>query len=86
MEIGKRYFFKTLSHYYLGELVHQTAVHAVIKDASEVYETGALAEFFGKGKVKICERVPDGWMVPLSGTCIGPWLHDLPKEAILSNQ
>lgn len=82
MDNGKKYVFKTLAHYYLGELVSTTPTHAIIKNASEVYETGLLDDFYGKGKVKACERVPDGWMVPLSGTCIGPWLHDLPTTAI----
>jgi hypothetical protein len=81
MEPGKRYFFKTITHHYLGELVSFTATHATIKNASEVYETGPLDDFYGKGEVKACERVPDGWMVPLAGTCIGPWTHDLPKKA-----
>lgn len=82
MEIGKRYFFKTLSHFYLGEVVSLSPTHATLRNASEVYETGPLADFYGKGKVKACERVPDGWMVPLSSTCIAPWAHELPTKAV----
>ena len=82
MEIGKTYFFKTVTHHYLGTVVHVGITHVTLKDASEVYETGPLVDFYGSGKVKYCERVPDGWMVPLNGTCVGPWAHDLPKKAI----
>jgi hypothetical protein len=79
---GKKYFFKTFSHHYLGELVATHATHFEIKHASEVYETGPLDEFYGKGIVKAAERVPDGWLVPIAGTAIGPWTHALPKKAV----
>lgn len=89
MEIGKCYFFKTLGHYYLGRLVSRDHTHAVIDDGSEVFETGPLDTFFGKGQPKMSERVPNGWMVPLSGANVGPWTtldnkkeHDLPDKAV----
>ncbi len=78
---GKQYFFKTVTHHYLGEVVDTDLTHVTLKNASEVYETGPLVDFYA-GKVKMCERVPDGWMVPVNGACVGPWPHDLPKKAI----
>lgn len=81
VEIGKVYFFKTLTHHYLGRVTHVTHSHATLNDASEVYETGPLIDFYA-GKVKLCERVPDGWQVPLGSTCVGPWPHKLPIKAI----
>lgn len=81
IEIGKTYFFKTVTHHYLGRVVALSHAHATLEDASEVYETGPLADFYA-GKVKMSERVPDGWMVPIGGACIGPWSSKLPTKAI----
>jgi hypothetical protein len=83
---GKAYFFKTFAHYYLGRVRSLTPTHAIIDEASEVYETGPLSTFFGEGKPKFCERLPDGWAVPLGQTAFGEWGHKLPSRAIgLSN-
>lgn len=82
LTIGRKYFFKTLGHHYLGEVVAQNVTHAILKNASEVYDTGPLDSFYGKGVIKYSERVPDGWMVPLQGVCIGPWEHALPEQAV----
>ena len=79
---GKAYFFKTFSHYYLGRVRHATPTHVVLDEASEVYDTGPLATFFGEGKPKRCERLPDGWSVPLGATAFGPWDHKLPTKKV----
>jgi hypothetical protein len=81
LEIGKTYLFKTIAHYYLGRVTAVTPTHATLEDASEVYETGPLSEFFA-GKVKTAERVPDGSMVMLNCPLIAPWPHKLPMKAV----
>lgn len=82
LQVNSIYFFKTVAHYYLGRVVNLTPTHAFLVDASEVYATGALASFYGEGKVKACERLPDNWAVPLAGTAFGEWNHELPTRAI----
>lgn len=80
---GASYFFKTFAHYYLGRVTLITPTHVVLENASEVYETGPLASFFGAGVIKYVEILPDGWTVPLSGSAWGPWAHALPDAAII---
>lgn len=82
LQVGKAYVIKTVTHYYMGTVIHWTPSFVVLKDASEIYETGPLADFFDKGTIKYCECLPDEWCVPTGViTGWGPWPHELPKKA-----
>jgi hypothetical protein len=78
--VGKAYYIKTLSHYYIGRVTSCTPTHATMSECSEIDETGPYSTFFGTGKPKISERVPDGAQVPLNGSTVHVWANFDGKE------
>jgi hypothetical protein len=82
LEIGKSYSFKTVTFYYIGTVVKLYPTHAVIDDATEVYDTGPNASYYA-GHIKAHERVPNGTMVPLAGVLIVPYNHIVTNEGHL---
>lgn len=66
LKIGNRYSFKTMTFYYKGTVTALFPTHAVIANATEVFETGPNDDYY-RGQTKHEEPIPDGTMVPYGG-------------------
>jgi hypothetical protein len=85
--IGEKYFFRTLTFYYIGILSKADPRKYVISDACCVFDTGDFEEALCKGNLEKVKRypkkMPDGSLFPVFlnrsiVVDISPWIHDLP--------
>lgn len=82
---GRKLFIRTVTHYFLGEVVSSTEHELVLKDASWLVSTGRRdSEFLLQGPNSETEIEPyPGELIVLRGVIVNmsDWLHELPKEA-----
>ena len=76
IEVGKRYLFKTVTHYYAGRVRSKTLTDVVLTDRPEiVFRTGSWPECAMTGNWERSQDLPDGWIVSLAavvsaGPCV----------------
>lgn len=58
--VGQLYFIRTVTMYYVGELVSVDEHEVVLRDAAWVADTGRFNEALRTGRVSECEPFPDG--------------------------
>jgi hypothetical protein len=58
--IGSRYFIRTVTMYYVGELVAIDDHEVTLRDAAWVADTGRFSDALRTGNVSECEPFPDG--------------------------
>src|SRR5512147_1646426 len=58
--VGKMYFIRTVTMYYVGELVSVDDHEVVLRDAAWVADTGRFNEALRTGNISECEPFPDG--------------------------
>lgn len=82
---GRKFFIRTVTHYFLGEVVSSSESELVLKDASWVCSTGQRdSEFLAKGLCKDSEIEPFvGELIIGRGAIVNmsDWIHPLPKVA-----
>jgi hypothetical protein len=80
---GNKYFIRTVTHYYTGELVEMTDRFLVLKHAAWIADTGRFADALTNGEFAEVEPYPDGVQVLISmGAVVDicDWSHPLPRE------
>ncbi len=83
LEIGKSYFVRTISLYYVGRLVELSDKELLFDDASWVASTGRFGEALTSGDLSEIERYPDKVIVNRSMVVdSSEWLHELPKVSV----
>ena len=81
LEIGKKYFIRTVTHYYTGKLISITDSDFVLEDAAWIADTGRFYEALKTGKLNEVEPFLDNAIVFRGGIVDAcEWPHDLPKE------
>jgi hypothetical protein len=83
LKTGNKYFIRTVTHYYTGELVEMTDRFLVLKDAAWIADTGRFADALKKGSFTEVEPYPDGVLVLiLMGAVVDmcDWSHPLPRD------
>ncbi len=60
MQVGKIYFIRTVTHYFVGELVWVGEKEFVLKDVSWIADTGRFSEFVAEKTVNEVEPFPIG--------------------------
>jgi hypothetical protein len=80
-EIGKAYFFRTVTHHDLGRVVAVYPTEIVIEDASWIADDGRFGEALASGKLNEIEPFPAGPVVIGRGSIIDAalWPHALPR-------
>jgi len=79
---GKKYFIRTVTHYFTGTVVDITDKELVIVDACWIADTGRYSEALSKGEFAEMEPYPDGLRVILNRESFidaSEWHHDLPR-------
>lgn len=81
--IGKNYFVRTVTHYYVGRLVAVHAQELVIENASWIADTGRFHVALQDGIFDEIEPYPIGQVVIGRGSIIDASLYtgELPQEA-----
>lgn len=79
-EIGKAYFFRTVTYHLVGEVVRQEGNFIELKDASWVADSGRFSDAIKKGTLDEVEPVGTAYINMDSVTDAFPWEHPLPKE------
>jgi len=82
-EPGKCYFFQTVTAYYTGRLIRETASDYFVNEAAWIPDTGRYSDFMRTGIPSECEpfpatmevRIPKGGMIE---SCA--WPYPLPRE------
>ena len=79
-EIGKKYLIRTVTFYFIGELVAVTDTDLVLNDVCWIADTGKLSTALERGSVSEAERLPDNHIVGRGGLIdASVWAHDTPK-------
>jgi hypothetical protein len=78
---GNKVIIRTVTTYWIGEVVEIDGEWVELKDASWVMDTGKWAECVKTGSIDTHQREDAPWkIVNLSAAVdISPWMHDLPK-------
>lgn len=71
----KKVFIRTVTHYFLGELVKQTPTEMVLKNASWIADTGRYAQFLSGDSVNEVEPYPDACEVHVNVGAIIDWIE-----------
>lgn len=82
-EVGKKYFIRTVTHHYVGELVQVTEQELVLVKASWIPDDGRFHEAFIKGDFKEIEPYPadNRVMIGRGAICDATeWKHALPTQ------
>jgi hypothetical protein len=79
---GKWYLVQTITWYWCGEFVEWSDGFAMLRLATQIPDTGRLADAFRSGQFAEVEPLPDGVpvMIPREViTAVIPWNHPLPR-------
>jgi hypothetical protein len=80
-EVGKSYFFRTVTYHYLGQVAQLTDTDIVLINASWVADSGRWSEALKTGKLSEVEPYPDPVIIQRAAVVDATiWRHDLPKE------
>ena len=71
----KKVFIRTVTHYFLGELVNQTPSEMVLRNAAWIADTGRYAQFLSGESVNEVEPYPDGVEVHVNAGAIVDWIE-----------
>ena len=81
IEVGKTYFFQTVTHNYVGMVEASSPAFVRCSELAAVFETGPYSDFF-QGRPKICEPCAPG-LIPIGAlTYVGDWPWPIPTKAI----
>lgn len=77
----KAIFIRTVTHYYTGRLVDQTATEFVLDEAAWIADTGRFSEFLRTGEPSEVEPYP-GRVTVNRGAIVDwcDWPHALPRK------
>jgi len=80
-EIGKSYFFRTVTHHDVGRVVAVYSDIVVLEDAAWVADDGRFSEALATGKLNEVEPFPPGRVFVGRGSIIdcAEWPHSLPR-------
>jgi hypothetical protein len=82
LEVGKNYFVRTVTDYWLGELVSVDGPYTLtLRKASWVADSGRLHVFMREGQAPNMEIEPVG-VVSCQWVAVLPWPHRLLTEAV----
>lgn len=80
-EVGKKYFFRTVTYHLTGEVKEIRGKFLVLKDAAWIADSGRFNEAINKGELNEIEPVEvETYLNTDSITDAFVWKHDLPKE------
>jgi len=80
---GDKVFIRSVTNYYTGRVLRETATDIYLTDAAWIPSTGRFAAFLASGEPDECEPYPDGLVVrvPKGGIVDAcEWRHDLPRK------
>jgi hypothetical protein len=82
LEIGRKYFIRTLSYHYVGLLIGLTDTRLVLEQASWVADSGRFGEALKSGGLDEVECYPTQVFIN-RGVVVdeSEWVHDLPTES-----
>lgn len=81
VEIGEKYFVRTVTHYVVGKLEEISGGFLVFSSASWIADTGRFTNFLTTGEASEVEPVPGLYRVAIGSVVdIFDWQHDLPKK------
>jgi len=78
---GNKYFIRTVTNFYVGELVREEEDLVILRKAAWIADTGRFADFLKSGNANEVEPYPDliEVMIPKSGIIdSNQWQHTLP--------
>jgi len=81
--VGEKIFIRTVTFYYIGELVHIDPEHFVLKNASWIAETGRFSEVMKGGDFSEVEPYPEEFeVIVFRGAVVDctKWPHSLPSK------
>ncbi len=77
-KVGDKVFIRTVTLYYLGEIVAMDDKWISLGTASWVADTGRFHQFLTEGKCNEYEGFPNGVTVPTGSLIdVSPWPHSL---------
>ncbi len=79
---GQALFIRSVTSYYTGKVLRETATDIFLTDAAWIPSTGRFSNFLTTGIPEECEPYPDGLVVrvPKGGIVdICDWKHALPR-------
>lgn len=79
-EIGKAYFFRTVTFYLTGRITGRDGQFLLLEDAAWVADSGRFMQAIKDGKLNEVEPVGDAIINLDSITDAFPWKHNLPKD------
>jgi len=80
---GQCVFIRTVTNYFVGEVLRSNKVWVVLTKVSWVADTGRFTDAIAKGILNEVEPYPENMEVLVAiGSIVDvcPWKHDLPKE------
>ena len=79
-EVGKAYYFRTVTYHSVGKIERVTDTDIVLSDASWVASAGRYQDCLLTGKVEDAEEIPGGRHVVMIGSIVDydEWTHKLP--------
>jgi hypothetical protein len=80
-QIGKSYFFRTVTHHDVGRVVAVYPTEIVIEEASWIADDGRFHEALRDGKLNEVEPFPSGRVIIGRGSIcdVAEWTHPLPR-------
>ena len=81
-KLNTKYFIRTVTMYYTGELIRILPGELVLKDCAWIADTGYLSEALKGGNFNEIEPFPDGEVIIPRGGIIdaSEWKFKLPRE------
>lgn len=81
LEIGEKYFVRTVTHYMVGELKEIIGDFLVFSNASWIADTGRFADFLEKGEANEVEPVKGLYRIAITSIVdVFDFEHPLPKK------
>lgn len=82
--VGEKYFIRTVTHHYTGELVAVFDGELVLKDAAWIADSGRFADALKSGNLSEVEPFPQGEVVIGRGAIVDAsiWNHTLPTTQL----
>lgn len=80
--LGQSVIIRTVTHYYTGRVVAESACWINLELAAWIADTGRWSDAVLKGKLNEVEPYPDNDIVRVARGAIvdvAPWNHDLPR-------
>jgi len=81
-EIGRAYFFRTVTYHYVGKVVAKDGAWLKLEQASWVADSGRFMQAIKNGTLAEVEPVGVAYLNLDTVTDFLPWNHELPKEQV----